>query len=101
MERRLPVKSIGACLGMSAFAIAIVTGLGTGAQTTDILSRALVALLACYLLGLGIGVVADVAVRENLDTFENNNPLKTPASTDGAHNGAPAQSASPGASVTV
>ncbi|MBL0927102.1 MAG: hypothetical protein IBJ11_05545 [Phycisphaerales bacterium] len=66
MNRPVPTKAIAAILGLSAFAVAIVSGLGSDAEASVILLRALVSLGGCYLLGLFVGEAAAVAVREHL-----------------------------------
>ncbi len=64
MQREIPANVIGACFGLSAFAIALLGGLAAGQPAASILSAATVSMLVCYVLGLIIARVADVAVRE-------------------------------------
>lgn len=81
MDQRLPVRVIAGCLGLAAFAVAIVSGLSSGADTTDILTRAIVALFACYTLGAFVAMAMNVAVRENIEQFEAAHPFKASAQT--------------------
>lgn len=76
MDQRLPVRVIGGCLGLAAFAVAIISGLSAGASAPDILSRAIVSLLACYALGGLVATAMNVAVRENIQQFERAHPFK-------------------------
>lgn len=94
MDHRLPVRVIGGCLGLAAFAIAIVSGLASNAEASDILVRALISLFACHFVGTLIAMAMNVAVSENVTQYERANPLKPgpPASS-----AAPAPSTLPGA----
>lgn len=78
MDQRLPVRVIAGCFALAAFAVAIVSGLASHAAATDILTRALLALVACYLLGTCIAMAMNVAVRENIEQFEKDHPFKAP-----------------------
>jgi hypothetical protein len=76
VDQRLPVRVIGGCLGLAAFAVAIVSGLSSGAEATDILTRAIVALFVCYLIGTLVAMAMNVAVRENVAQYERDHPFK-------------------------
>lgn len=66
MQQGIPTKVAGACMGLSGFAIAVFAGLGGGHPSEDILSRALLSMLGCYVVGLAIGAVMERAVEERL-----------------------------------
>ncbi|MEM9082432.1 MAG: hypothetical protein AAGB34_02465 [Planctomycetota bacterium] len=64
MIRELPTQIIAACFALSAFALAIMTGLFTGAETHTILERALFAMLICLVAGSFIARAAKTALTE-------------------------------------
>jgi hypothetical protein len=66
VNRTVPASAIAASYGLTAFAIAIVSGLSAGRGAEPILESALVALLVCYVIGALLAKVADIAVRERL-----------------------------------
>jgi hypothetical protein len=68
------VQVSGACLGLFAFAVTILAGLAAGNPATAILSRALWAMGAFFLLGCLLGYVAlrvidEHAVRRHKELF--------------------------------
>lgn len=93
MDQRLPVRVIAGCLALAAFAVAIVSGLSSGASATDILTRAIISLVVCYILGSFVAVAMNVAIRENIESLERAHPFKaateaTPRSTHSTSTGA-------------
>lgn len=60
----MPTRIIGACLGLTGFAVAIVAGLAADNPADEILGRALLSMLGCQLAGLAIGCVAERAIEE-------------------------------------
>jgi NhaP-type Na+/H+ or K+/H+ antiporter len=69
-----PSKLFGAVLGLTAFALAIVAGLASGADSASIVERAIVSMLVCYAFGAVLGVVAGHAVQAYLRENERDNP---------------------------
>lgn len=68
------IQVYGACLGLFAFAVTILAGLSAGNPATAILSRALWAMGAFFLLGCALGYVAlrvvdEHAVRRHKELF--------------------------------
>lgn len=59
-------RVVGAALGLLAFCTAIIAGLWVGNSAAVTLSRALWAMLAFCLIGLGLGWAARVVVREHV-----------------------------------
>ena len=59
-------RAVGAALGLLAFCTAIIAGLWVGNPATVTLARALWAMLAFCLIGLGLGWAARVVVREHI-----------------------------------
>lgn len=68
MQSHLPGNVIAACFGLSAFAVALISGLAAGRGAANILSAATLALLTCYALGFVIARVAAIAVRDAANT---------------------------------
>ncbi len=66
MSRSVPVSAIAACYALSAFAVAIISGLATDRNAEAILESALISLMLCYVVGVFVARAADVAVRERL-----------------------------------
>jgi hypothetical protein len=60
---------------MVGFAAAIIAGLSVDNPATTTLFRALLAMFACYLGGLGMGAIAQSAMQENVDRYKIENPL--------------------------
>ncbi len=58
-------KAIAGCFALAAFAVAVVAGLASGNTATSILLRALLAMIACYPLGLVIGVVCQHVIEQH------------------------------------
>lgn len=75
MDRRAPSRIIASCFALSAFAIALISGLAAGRAASSILGTAVLALLACYILGLIVASVANVAVSERIEQFKADNPV--------------------------
>lgn len=75
MVRGMPTKVVGGCLGLGAFAIAIVCGLAADNNADEILTRAILSMLGCNLLGLAIGAVAERTIEEHLASHKALNPI--------------------------
>ncbi len=72
------VRSLGAQLGLLAFTVAIVAGLNVGNSPTTILIRALLAMLAAYVLGKAVAWTGSIMLRDHLQ--------RRKLSIDRAHN---------------
>lgn len=57
-------KSVSGACGLTGFAVAILGGLAADNPTSVILTRALVAMAACYTVGVFIGFLASRAVHD-------------------------------------
>lgn len=64
MTTAFPVKSVAACFGLAAFAVAIVSGLAAGRGMQEILGGAIASLFVCFAIGAVIGVIAERAINE-------------------------------------
>jgi hypothetical protein len=69
----VPVITIAGCYALGAFTIAIISGLYAGRSASGILETAIVSMLVCYIVGLAVGKVAEVAVREHVERFVEEN----------------------------
>ena len=69
MIRELPTRVIAGCFALVAFALAIVVGLASGASFNDVVSRALLVILACFIVGASVASAAKVAVVEHLKAY--------------------------------
>jgi len=67
-------RLIATCFALSAFAVAIVAGLSSGNPTSEVLSRALIAMMVCYPLGLVIGIVCERVIAAHIELHEQANP---------------------------
>lgn len=62
-------KVIGAVVGLTAFAVAVLTGLAVGARAEHTLGVALLSLIACNILGLVVGGIAEHIVESHLARY--------------------------------
>ena len=70
MIRELPVRAIASCFAMFAFALALLTGMLSGASFNDTMLRAILVLTACLVVGVLVARAASVAVAEHVETFQ-------------------------------
>jgi len=68
-------KIIAAALGCSAFAIACVSGLAAHNPSNVVLTRALWALIMCYIAGLILGAIGELIVAQHLALYAKKNPV--------------------------
>ena len=59
------IRRAGACLGLLAFCLTIVRGMGAGNPPEVILTRALWAMIIFFLLGLVLGLAGHLAINEH------------------------------------
>ncbi len=71
-----PTKVIAGSLGLTAFAIAVVAGLFAGNESTEILIRALISMLLCYVLGLVLGAIGERTIEEHIRDYIAARPVK-------------------------
>lgn len=69
MTPGVAAKVIAACSGLTAFAVAMVAGLAADNTAEAVLSRALVALVVCNLVGWVAGLICERTVRSALDAY--------------------------------
>jgi hypothetical protein len=61
-----PSKTIAAAFAFSAFAVAVASGIVADVPASQVLMRSVVAMISCYLLGWGIGMVCEHVVRSQV-----------------------------------
>lgn len=78
MTHGMPTRLTAACLGMSAFALAVLAGLAADNPVDVILMRAIIASLVCHMLGWAIGAVAERAVNDRVEQYVREHPAEPP-----------------------
>lgn len=82
MSPGVPTKVVGACAGLTGFAVALIAGLAADNPAEDVLFRALVAMLACQIVGGLAGWVCERVVRDAIREYQSAHPVNnssTPA----------------------
>ena len=69
MTQSVPAKVVASSAGLGAFIVAVLAGMGADNPTETVLTRAVLSLLACYVVGLIIGGIAERAVAERIGTY--------------------------------
>lgn len=69
-----PIKLFAAVLALTAFAVALIAGLASGADSASTLKRAMVSMLVCYAVGAALGVIAGHAISEYLRGYAAERP---------------------------
>ncbi len=70
MSPGVPTKVIAANVGLTAFALALVAGLAADNPLESIVTRALVAMVVCHVVGYGVGTVMERALRDSLEAYK-------------------------------
>lgn len=70
----IPARLISGVLGLMAFVLACGVGLIAGNPGFVILSRALVAMFVCAIIGRVLGMVGEVCVREYVTRYKSDRP---------------------------
>lgn len=68
-------KVVAGSLGLAAFAIALLAGLGSGADADLVLGRAVISMFVCFLIGYVIGLVGERAMNEAAQRYRDENPI--------------------------
>ena len=76
-ERAAPrvASTIAGCFALGAFAVAIIAGLGSRNPAASVLTRALMALIFCYPIGLAVGLIAQRVVRGEIEAHQAAHPV--------------------------
>jgi len=85
-------KVVAACCGLAAFAIAVIAGIVAENPGEVVLFRALVGMVACQIVGLGIGMVIERVVADSIQSHKVSRPgpSGSDASSQPSPSGAPA-----------
>lgn len=67
--------TIAGTLGLTGFAVAMVSSFASGASASASLTHALLALPACYLVGMAIAASASVAIDAHVQRITSGNPI--------------------------
>jgi hypothetical protein len=86
-------KSVSGACGLTGFTVAILAGLAADNPANVILTRALVAMAACYGVGVFIGYLASRAVRDAITSHIIRNPAPAIEDVRQAARARPAQHA--------
>lgn len=68
--RGVIAKVIGACFALSAFAVAVISGMTSGQDPVQVLVRSLLVLVICYPVGYVAGVICHRVVEDHLQQAE-------------------------------
>jgi hypothetical protein len=70
-----PSRVLGGVLGLMGFVTALLVGLLSSNPGTTIITRAIIALIVCAVIGRVLGRVGEVCVREFLDRYRAERPI--------------------------
>jgi tetrahydromethanopterin S-methyltransferase subunit C len=62
VTKGVPTKVIASCCGLSGFAVAVIAGLAVANPADLVLFRAIVALIACFVVGSLVGTAVEKTV---------------------------------------
>jgi putative Mn2+ efflux pump MntP len=81
-------KSIAAAFALSAFTVALMSGLAVDNPLARTLKCAVVSMLGCYFAGLAIGAVAMHVAADHVNKYKARNPMQGPGPSTGNPQGA-------------
>jgi hypothetical protein len=73
----IAATTIAGAFALTAFAVAVLAGLGSGNPAPSVLVRALIAMLVCYPIGLVLGTIAQRLVQDEIERHRDSNPETT------------------------
>jgi hypothetical protein len=76
----VPAKVVASTTGLAAFTVAIVAGLAVDNPADQILSRALICMFVCNVVGLAIGLLAERTVVDAVNSYIQSRPVHEYAS---------------------
>lgn len=76
-----PTRMISGTLALAGFVIAVIAGMAADNPSSIVLTRALIAMLACNLLGSAIGAVAHWTGTQHVERHIRNTPIPDIIST--------------------
>jgi hypothetical protein len=75
LQREFPVRAIGACFAIAAFAVAITAGLSAQREAEAILTTAILAMFVCQPIGIALGFALKHATFEQVQDYKDANPI--------------------------
>ncbi len=84
MKAESPTKIISAVMGLTAFALAALAGWSVHNPLPTILTRAIIAMVACFAVGQVLGWAVTKLAREHMDTYRKRHPIPTTSSSKAA-----------------
>ena len=78
LQREFPVRAIGACFAIAAFAVAITAGLAARREAESILTTAILAMFVCQPIGIALGFALKHATFEQIEGYKKTNPVPEP-----------------------
>ncbi len=79
---KTPSKVIAGCFALAAFAVAVLAGLAGGNSAVSILTRALIAMIGCYPIGLMIGVICQRVMTDHIEAQREPATMSPSSSSD-------------------
>ncbi len=79
---KTPSKVIAGCFALAAFAVAVLAGLAGGNSAASILTRALIAMICCYPIGLMIGVICQRVMTDHIEASRASATMPQSSPTD-------------------
>ena len=79
---KTPSKVIAGCFALAAFAVAVLAGLAGGNSAVSILTRALIAMIGCYPIGLMIGVICQRVMTDHIEAQRESATMSPESPTD-------------------
>ncbi len=79
--------TIAAVFGLTAFAVSVLAGLSATVAGSTVLMRAMVAMVACYLLGLFVGMVGEHVASDYVKMYKAARPIPAPAAGEVSRGG--------------
>lgn len=89
MTPGVPAKVIATVMGLGAFGVAIIAGLAVDNPADHILSRALISMFVCNIVGFLVGALAERTVTDSIGTYVNSLPLHEQLADDKVADSAP------------
>lgn len=89
MTHGVPAKVIASIMGLGAFTVAIIAGLAVDNPADQILTRALLSMLACHVVGFVVGLLAERTVADSISVYVKAHPGDEQLPDAGARPAAP------------
>lgn len=81
----VPAKMIASVMGLGAFTLAIISGLAVDNPADRILSRALICMFVCNILGMVLGLLAERTVADAIHHYTSTRPVNEHSPDTPAH----------------